>query len=128
MKKLLPLLLLIGCATTAGSAVVRGRVVDRDSQGPVEGVKVVFKSPTGSVSGVTDKRGNYEVQVPPGYYDVMFQFQDDLVSQKLSVHDGAKLTLDAAVQATGGDDEMMMRELQRKQQPSTWQPTGGGGR
>jgi hypothetical protein len=74
-------LCLAACAAGTGPAV-RGRVVDRDTGGGVENAKVLFKSEAGAWAALTDRRGEFQLNVPPGVYQVYFAYREALSSEE----------------------------------------------
>jgi len=67
------------CAAGTGPAV-RGKVVDRDTGGPVENAKVLLRGEAGAWAAVTDRRGEFALNVPPGVYEVLFAYREALSS------------------------------------------------
>lgn len=62
LRALVLMLLLTGLCYAQGKCKVEGSVKDSAGQG-ISGVSVTVKSPLNTVSGVTDKQGNYSVTV-----------------------------------------------------------------
>ncbi|MCE2957856.1 MAG: DUF5686 and carboxypeptidase regulatory-like domain-containing protein [Flammeovirgaceae bacterium] len=97
-KTLLPLFLL-GISTAAMAGGIRGTVKGDDDGNPLAFASVFVKQI--SAGAATDLNGNFELALPPGEYDVLFQYLGyETLQQKVTVAAGfvdLKITLKTQV-------------------------------
>jgi TonB-linked SusC/RagA family outer membrane protein len=74
LPKLLLLLLLLGCSLFAGAQekVIKGKIFDRETNAPLEGVTVKMKN--GKASTITNANGDYIVTVPSSESVITFSY------------------------------------------------------
>ena len=104
MRNAILSVLLLWSTTALGDELsqLRGRVVDQNSEVPVEGALVLIAGPTGLVATLhTDGAGEYSAQVPPGSYNVIFAHGSSRTSGHVVVEGNA--TLDGKVDAVMGE-------------------------
>ena len=76
-------LLLLACNASfsqnasSKTVTITGKILEKDTNAPLEYATVVFKnakSPTDVSGGITDRNGNYSIEVKTGTYTVSFEY------------------------------------------------------
>jgi hypothetical protein len=121
MRALIALVVVCGCAG-GGSSVIKGRVIDSNSQSGVDNVMVMARGPGGSSStDVSNWNGEFDLQVGAGTYDVVFHHRNGTTSYRVLVPDASKVVMEAVIQSSSVRERNYMRALgKHRGDPTFW--------
>jgi len=91
-------------SSVLGSGILSGQVTNAESGNSLNGVEI--RAGIFSVESTGD--GIYELQLPPGFYDVVISLDDYLIQQleDVEIVSGETSVLDVVYELTGNDDEL----------------------
>jgi hypothetical protein len=93
---LMLLLFLGGASLVSSQTVITGKVFDRKSKEPLIGATITYAPGKGAIA---DLDGNYQLNLPPGNYDINFRFvgYEPVVKEVSIPSDGDKIELNVAM-------------------------------
>ncbi|OYQ38375.1 TonB-dependent receptor [Flavobacterium cyanobacteriorum] len=97
---------------------IKGKVIEQDTKQPLEFANVTIEGPDNTIVGgsLTDARGEYAIEVPPGTYNIRFDF----ISFKPQVITGREITADTNLgQISLAPDATVLNEVKITAERST---------